>query len=336
MGPSRQVQGGQRCALCEDHHDAQSGMSIPYAALSQISCFHKHVYGYSTVEWCRYVTWIDLILQFLYHKVDAFAAPLLLRVLTLSLSCCFQTFYRRLNQPPRKNKKRRVREVDVDISAKAPLTETEAMPPLQWRSSTSIPPREPRLPPPPSQLDESADEGDIDIEDGALGDGKYLASTSEKASDSDADCDSHSDEVGDDDRLADRGAGNREYLKSTLMAHDIWKDRSFWEQTLWQCTMEQVRYSTSNNPSLLTTSMSIENNISSILSRKEDFTSHRFPVFQLHTIPCERAWHDLPEEQRLEPVRMVHSVIFSQVYEQLSLSDCGCAFRYCTLLIFNV
>jgi hypothetical protein len=75
-------------------------------------------------------------------------------------------------------------------------------------------------------------------------DGKYLASTSDKASDSDADCDSHSDEVGDDDRLADRGAGNREYLKSTLMAHDIWKDRSFWEQTLWQCAMEQVRHST--------------------------------------------------------------------------------------------
>lgn len=267
MGPPRQVQGGQRCALCEDHHDAQSGMSSLKAtlSLSEILCSHQYVYIYSTVGWCRYVTWSDLILLFLCYKVYTIEVPLLLRVLTVSLSYCLQTFYRRLNQPPHKNKKRRVREVDVDISAKAPLTETEAMPPLQRRSSTPIPPREPRLPPPPSQLDESADEGDIDIEDGALGDGKYLASTSEKASDSDADCDSHSDEVGDDDRLADRGAGNREYLKSTLMAHDIWKDRSFWEQTLWQCTMEQVRYSTSDYSSLLTTSMSIENNISSIL-----------------------------------------------------------------------
>ena len=34
MGPPRQVQGGQRCALCEDHHDAQSGMSSLKATLS--------------------------------------------------------------------------------------------------------------------------------------------------------------------------------------------------------------------------------------------------------------------------------------------------------------
>ena len=34
---------------------------------------------------------------------------------------------------------------------------------------------------------------------------------------------------------------------------------------------------------------------------------------KLHTIPYERAWHDLTEEERLDPVRRVHSVIFSQV-----------------------
>lgn len=49
-----------------------------------------------------------------------------------------------------------------------------------------------------------------------------------------------SDDVGDDDRLADRGASSREYLKATLMAHDLWKDQHFWEQALWQCTVEQV------------------------------------------------------------------------------------------------
>lgn len=49
-----------------------------------------------------------------------------------------------------------------------------------------------------------------------------------------------SDDVGDDDRLADRGASSREYLKATLMAHDLWKDQQFWEQALWQCTVEQV------------------------------------------------------------------------------------------------
>jgi hypothetical protein len=151
-----------------------------------------------------------------------------------------------LNQLPHTNKKRRMRKVDNDFPVKIPPAAIEAMPPLQWRSSTSILPRE-RLQPPPSPPDESTDDGDVDIEDGAMGDGKHLASTSDKASDSDADCDSYSDEVGDDDRLADRGAGNREYLKSTLMAHDIWKDRSFWEQTLWQCTMEQVRHGTAQH-----------------------------------------------------------------------------------------
>lgn len=49
-----------------------------------------------------------------------------------------------------------------------------------------------------------------------------------------------SDDVGDDDRLADRGASSREYLKVPLMSHDLWKDQHFWEQALWQCAVEQV------------------------------------------------------------------------------------------------
>ena len=53
-------------------------------------------------------------------------------------------------------------------------------------------------------------------------------------------CIPESDDVGDDDRLADRGASSREYLKGTLMAHDLWKDQHFWEQALWQCAVEQV------------------------------------------------------------------------------------------------
>ena len=53
-------------------------------------------------------------------------------------------------------------------------------------------------------------------------------------------CLAESDDVGDDDRLADRGASNREYLKAPLMAHDLWKDQHFWEQALWQCAVEQV------------------------------------------------------------------------------------------------
>lgn len=53
-------------------------------------------------------------------------------------------------------------------------------------------------------------------------------------------CLAESDDVGDDDRLADRGASSREYLKAPLMAHDLWKDQHFWEQALWQCAVEQV------------------------------------------------------------------------------------------------
>ena len=44
MGPPRQVQGGQRCALCEDHHDAQSGMSSLKETLSQRYCVLINMY----------------------------------------------------------------------------------------------------------------------------------------------------------------------------------------------------------------------------------------------------------------------------------------------------
>lgn len=136
-----------------------------------------------------------------------------------------------------------LRDVESDLSAK--VIPEEAVMPMQWFSSIATLPREcVPIPIPLLVPDESADVGDTNIEEAvAVADRRYLDSNSGKASDSDADCDSHSDEVGDDDRLADRGAGNREYLKSALMAHDIWKDRSFWEQALWQCTMEQVQYS---------------------------------------------------------------------------------------------
>jgi hypothetical protein len=35
----------------------------------------------------------------------------------------------------------------------------------------------------------------------------------------------------------------RVYLKELLLSHPIWKDKSFWEQTLWDCILEQVRNS---------------------------------------------------------------------------------------------
>ena len=41
-------------------------------------------------------------------------------------------------------------------------------------------------------------------------------------------------------RLASRGIHNRDYLKEMLMSHSLWRDGSFWEQALWQCTLEQV------------------------------------------------------------------------------------------------
>jgi hypothetical protein len=40
---------------------------------------------------------------------------------------------------------------------------------------------------------------------------------------------------------AARGAENRQYIKELLTAHPIWKDGTYWEQTLWQCAIEQVR-----------------------------------------------------------------------------------------------
>lgn len=32
----------------------------------------------------------------------------------------------------------------------------------------------------------------------------------------------------------------RLYVKEILLGHEMWKDARFWEQTLWQCVMEQV------------------------------------------------------------------------------------------------
>ena len=33
---------------------------------------------------------------------------------------------------------------------------------------------------------------------------------------------------------------HRKYIKDLLIPHPIWKDGNFWEQTLWQCAIEQV------------------------------------------------------------------------------------------------
>jgi hypothetical protein len=51
--------------------------------------------------------------------------------------------------------------------------------------------------------------------------------------------DSSSDDDEEEDGAA-RGAENRQYIKELLTAHPIWKDGTYWEQTLWQCAIEQV------------------------------------------------------------------------------------------------
>jgi hypothetical protein len=35
--------------------------------------------------------------------------------------------------------------------------------------------------------------------------------------------------------------GCRWYIKEILLDHPMWKEARFWEQSLWQCVMEQVR-----------------------------------------------------------------------------------------------
>lgn len=92
-------------------------------------------------------------------------------------------------------------------------------------------------------------------------------------------------DIFDDDRLRDRAADKREYLKEMLISHSIWRDESFWEQALWQCALEQ-----------------------------------------LQSIPYEKKWHDLDDESRLEAVRRIHSVIFSQVMAIIhSMMELGCS-----------
>ena len=49
-----------------------------------------------------------------------------------------------------------------------------------------------------------------------------------------------SDDDDDDESDGARGAENRQYLKELLLAHPIWRDGNYWEQTLWQCAIEQV------------------------------------------------------------------------------------------------
>ena len=45
----------------------------------------------------------------------------------------------------------------------------------------------------------------------------------------------------DEDDNGGRDTAMRQYLKDRLVDHHIWHDGTFWEQVLWQCTIEQVR-----------------------------------------------------------------------------------------------
>ena len=44
----------------------------------------------------------------------------------------------------------------------------------------------------------------------------------------------------DDDDSGGRDTALRQYLKDRLVDHPLWHDGTFWEQVLWQCTLEQV------------------------------------------------------------------------------------------------
>jgi hypothetical protein len=48
-------------------------------------------------------------------------------------------------------------------------------------------------------------------------------------------------EDSDEEESGARGAENRQYIKDLLISHPIWRDGNYWEQTLWQCAIEQVR-----------------------------------------------------------------------------------------------
>lgn len=60
----------------------------------------------------------------------------------------------------------------------------------------------------------------------------------------------------DDDDDRGRDTGQRQYLKDKLIEHPIWHDGTFWEQVLWQCTIEQVCHRPSPSLSLFPLSMS--------------------------------------------------------------------------------
>lgn len=40
--------------------------------------------------------------------------------------------------------------------------------------------------------------------------------------------------------MGKRGVKYRQFIKERLMGHPIWQDGNYWEQTLWQCALEQV------------------------------------------------------------------------------------------------
>ena len=159
-----------------------------------------------------------------------------------------QTFYRRLNQYVRKKRKdKRTHHTVVSHAQDSNLIGNISSKKLDEITAESITKNE-DLNTKLAEINgknffESDDQNDDKIKnDGAIG-SEDESDNDNNSNDSDDDDDdvSESNDVGEDDRISDRGSGKREYLKAALLAHDIWKDRSFWEQALWQCTVEQVR-----------------------------------------------------------------------------------------------
>eukprot|EP01032_Pedospumella_encystans_P009944 gene9944-11660_t len=51
----------------------------------------------------------------------------------------------------------------------------------------------------------------------------------------------NNDKEEEEEEESDRGVENRMYIKELLITHPIWKDGNYWEQTLWQCAIEQLQ-----------------------------------------------------------------------------------------------
>jgi len=172
------------------------------------------------------------------------------------------------------------------------------------------------------------------------------------------------DSDAEDEEENDRGVENRLYIKELLITHPIWKDGNYWEQTLWQCAIEQVRAmklsedlcsSDSRNSTassapqtkvrgllVITLVLLFCHSVSHLrwleLPLTEEFRlldrgicSNKYFILlptQLQAIPYDRAWHDMTKDERRQAVRRVHEVIFSQVMAIThSMLELGCSAR---------